>query len=197
MSASSTFKPRITRRNAPNFFGEPFAPRSTALARSLRPSSVNAPGIKLDRIDAVGAGARCSGDTLGPAVDDAVVDRASAASSLPDDADAAAVDDDDVADTYDRARALVLIAAIHRTCSYTRDDALAHSLANEDKPCGAVTRANASDVRCNMLGGLRHSRVSPVSSMESTRSSRAMLGITRITRARECVASAAPRRARA
>ena len=171
MSASSTFKPRITRRNAPNFFGEPFAPRSTALARSLRPSSVNAPGIKLDRIDAVGAGARCSGDTFGPAVDVEVVDRASAASSLPDDA-AAAVVVDDVADTYDRTRALVLIAAIHRTCSHTRADALAHSLANEDKPCGvvvAVTRANASDVRCNMLGGVRHPHVSPMSSMEYTR----------------------------
>jgi len=174
MSASSTFKPRITRRNAPNFFGEPFAPLSTALARSLRPSSVNAPGIKLDRIDAVGAGARCSGDTFGPAVDVEVVDRASVASSLPDDAAAAAVVDDDVADTYDRTRALVLIAAIHRTCSHTRDDALAHSLANEDKPCGvvvvvAVTRANASDVRCNMLGGVRHPHVSPMSSMEYTR----------------------------
>jgi len=171
MSASSTFKPRITRRNAPNFFGEPFAPLSTALARSLRPSSVNAPGIKLDRIDAVGAGARCSGETFGPAVDVEVVDRASAASSLPDDA-AAVVVVDDVADTYDRTRALVLIAAIHRTCSHTRDDALAHSLANEDKPCGvvvAVTRANASDVRCNMLGGVRHPHVSPMSSMEYTR----------------------------
>ena len=176
MSASSTFKPRITRRNAPNFFGEPFAPRSTALARSLRPSSVNAPGIKLDRIDAVGAGARCSGDTFGPAVDVEVVDRASAASSLPDDAAAVVVVVvDDVADTYDRTRALVLIAAIHRTCSHTRADALAHSLANEDKPCGvvvvvvAVTRANASDVRCNMLGGVRHPHVSPMSSMEYTR----------------------------
>lgn len=153
------------------FFGEPFAPLSTALARSLRPSSVNAPGIKLDRIDAVGAGARCSGETFGPAVDVEVVDRASAASSLPDDA-AAVVVVDDVADTYDRTRALVLIAAIHRTCSHTRDDALAHSLANEDKPCGvvvAVTRANASDVRCNMLGGVRHPHVSPMSSMEYTR----------------------------
>ena len=113
MSASSTFNPRMTRRNAPNFFGEPFAPRSTALARSLNPSSVNAPGIKLDRIEAIGAGARCSGDTLGSA--DAV-DRAAASSpsstSLPE-ADVVA---------NERALELARAAPIHRTHSCTRID---------------------------------------------------------------------------